>query len=244
MEWIVLSFCIGLVASIFLTMISYRLPFMMRKGSKLKLFHPPPHCPECRHPLALKEMLPIVSYFLLKGRCKQCKTPIPRRYPFLEIMSPLLSLLLAIRFGPSWALVGALCLMWALLILATIDFYHFLLPDLITLPLLWLGLTFNLVGTFTSLSSAVIGAMLGYLLLWSTAHLFTIFTGKKGMGEGDFKLLGAIGAWLGYTTLPIILLISTLVAILIRLTYYSDKRDSYFAFGPYLCLATLIMLFC
>lgn len=244
MGWIVVSFCIGLTISIFLTMISYRLPFMMRQGSKLKLFQPSAHCPECRHPLSLKEMLPILSYFLLKGQCAQCKTPIPKRYPLLEIISPLLSVLLAIRFGPSWALVGALCLMWTLLVLATIDFYHFLLPDLVTLPLLWCGLLFNLFEIFTPLSSAVLGAMLGYLLLWSTAHLFTLFTGKKGMGGGDFKLFGAIGAWLGYANLPIILVISTLVAILIRLTYYSARKNSYFAFGPYLCLGALIMLFC
>lgn len=244
MEWILLAINMSLIVGSFLTMLTYRLPFMMRQGSKLRLFHPRSHCPECRHPLSLQDNIPILSYFLLKGSCRHCRAKIPIRYPLIEAMSVLLSIALIIRFGPSWTLVGALCFMWSLITLTTIDFHHFLLPDSLTLPLLWLGLAFNLFEIFTPLSSAVLGAMLGYVLLWSTAYLFTFFTDKKGMGHGDFKLFAAIGAWLGYADLPIILLISTLVAILIRLTYFSDKKEAYFAFGPYLCLGALIMLFC
>jgi leader peptidase (prepilin peptidase)/N-methyltransferase len=234
---------IGLGVSHFLTLAIHRFPMLMRRHTESSLWQWHSHCPQCQHRLAAQDTVPLLSYFWLKGKCRYCNTRLSNYYPTVELISMLLSAGLAWRYGPTWTLVGALCLSWGLIILATIDLTHFLLPDRVTLPLLWLGLSFNLFSTFTPLANAVFGAMLGYLFLWSIFHLFKLFTGKEGIGYGDFKLLAAVGAWLGYDKLPIILVLSASVAILFRLTLFRQKLHAYFAFGPYLCFAALIVLF-
>lgn len=238
-------FCglLGLVMGSLLTIITYRLPFMMRHSSKLTFFQPPSHCPECRHTLSFKETLPLFSYLTLKGKCHYCQQPIALRYPLIEASSLLLSMALTVHFGATLMLIGALCLSFGLIALTFIDLSHFLLPDKITLPLLWLGLTFNLFHLFTPLHHAVTGAILAYLILWGIALFFKSLTGKDGLGHGDFKLLACIGAWLGYVHLPLIICLSSLLAIMVRLSYFRHKKNSYFAFGPYLCGTTLIVLF-
>lgn len=240
-----ISFCamIGLAVSSVLTMATHRLPMMMRRHTGLALWQLYSHCPQCQHLLTGRDIIPLLSYFLLNGKCRYCTTPIHKSYFLVELASMLLSAGLAWRFGPTWALIGALCLSWSLIILTTIDLTHFLLPDALTLPLLWLGLAFNLFHIFTPLPNAVFGAMLGYLFLWSIFHVFRLLTRKEGMGYGDFKLLAAIGAWLGYDKLPMILVLSAFMAILIRTTLFRQTLHAYFAFGPYLCLAVLIVLF-
>jgi leader peptidase (prepilin peptidase)/N-methyltransferase len=234
---------IGLAINPLLSILIHRLPMMMRRQSGLSLWQPRSHCPQCQHILLAQDTIPLLSYFLLKGKCRYCSTLISQYYPLVELVSMFLSAALAWRFGPTWALIGALCLSWGLIVLTAIDLTHLLLPDSVTLPLLWAGLAFNLFDLFTPLPNAVFGAMLGYLFLWSISHLFRLLTGKEGIGYGDFKLLAAVGAWLGYDKLPVMLVLSASVAILIRITLFRQKIHAYFAFGPYLCLAALIVLF-
>ena len=178
---------------------------------------------------------------MLRGRCSNCDSPISLRYPSIELACGLLSLLLAMQFGTaSIGLLGALLLTWALIALTMIDIDHQLLPDNITLPLLWLGLLLNISGTYASLPDAVIGAIAGYLSLWSVYWLFRLVTGKEGMGYGDFKLLAALGAWLGWQALPMIVLLSSLVgAVLGGLMMLLQRRgkDIPMPFGPYLAIA-------
>jgi prepilin signal peptidase PulO-like enzyme (type II secretory pathway) len=229
---------IGFIVSYFITIISYRVPLMLRQHSGLSL-QQRAHCPQCQHALALKDQIPLLSYYLLRGRCRHCQACIGQHYPLIELTTVLLSAGLAWRFGLSWALVGALCLSWGLLTLLVIDFTHFLLPDNITLPLLWLGLLFNIFGTFVPLTDAVLGAMAGYLFLWLIFHTFRWLTQKEGMGYGDFKLFAVAGAWLGYLNLPLITVLASAMAIIFHL---KKGRNHYFAFGPYLSIATLGVL--
>ena len=182
---------------------------------------------------------------VLSGKCANCATRIPLRYPLTELATGLMTLALAWHFGVSPALLGAMLLTWSLIALAVIDIDHQLLPDDITLPLLWLGLLFNLGGTYVSLQDAVIGAMGGYLILWSVYWLFKLVTGKEGMGYGDFKLLAALGAWLGWQALPLIILLSSLVGAVCGIALMVIKRrgrEIPIPFGPYLAMAGWISL--
>ena len=162
---------------------------------------PPSHCPSCEHALSWWENLPLLSYLLLRGRCRACRTGISLRYPLVEALTALLSLVVVLILGPQWSTVAALVLTWALIALAFIDLEHFLLPDRITLPLLAVGLLVNTIGGFTDLLSALIGAVSGYGILWAVYHAYRALTGREGFGYGDFKLLGALGAWLGWQLL-------------------------------------------
>ncbi|MCE1183373.1 MAG: A24 family peptidase [Rhodocyclales bacterium] len=257
---IVLGLCIGS----FLNVVIHRLPKMLEQEwqqmcaeingqdiiesePSLTLSHPRSRCPHCGHQITAIENIPLISYlFILKGKCSACKAAISVRYPLIEAVTALISGATAYYFGPSWQAVGALLLIWALIALSAIDFDTQLLPDSITLPLVWLGITFNLFNTFTSLESAVIGAMAGYLSLWSISFLFKKLTGRDGMGGGDFKLLAALGAWLGWKLLPSIVLLSSVVgaAVGIALIVFTKHgRDTPIPFGPYLAAAGGIALF-
>ncbi|HET7833048.1 MAG TPA: A24 family peptidase [Gallionella sp.] len=203
-------------------------------------------CPHCGHLISAWENIPVVSYLLLRGKCSACDAKISPRYPIIETISGLLSAYAAWHFGFGWMAGGALVLCWALLALTMIDLDTQLLPDDITLPLLWMGLLFNLFGVFTSLPSAVLGAIFGYLALWSVYWLFKLVTGKEGMGYGDFKLLAALGAWLGWQLLPLVILLSAVVGALVGIFLIiatKRGRDMPIPFGPYLAGGGLIALF-
>jgi leader peptidase (prepilin peptidase) / N-methyltransferase len=264
---------IGLLVGSFLNVVAYRVPRMMERAwreqcadsgptaeapatepadapAPFNLWWPPSTCPSCGARIAARHNVPIVSYLLLRGRCAACGEPISRRYPFVEAFAALLSLVAALVFGPTWQLVAALGFTWSLLALSLIDIDHHLLPDSITLPLLWAGLLISLLSfdgepLFTDLQSSVIGAAAGYLALWTVYHLFKLVTGKEGMGYGDFKLLGAIGAWLGWQMLPLVILLSAAVgAVLgsVMLLAAGKSRQTPIPFGPYLAAAGWIAL--
>ena len=254
---------LGLCVGSFLNVVIHRLPKMMERewqaqcaelrgeapstaGEPLSLARPRSRCPACGHPISALENIPLVSYLMLRGKCAGCGTGIPLRYPVVEAATGLLSAYAAWHFGPSLQAVGALLLAWALIALAAIDFDTQLLPDSITLPLLWAGLAFNLAGTYVPLEMAVLGAMAGYLALWSIYWLFKLATGKEGMGYGDFKLLAALGAWLGWQMLPAIILLSSVVGAAVGLTLIvavRHGRNVPIPFGPYLAAAGIIAAF-
>lgn len=209
------------------------------------LIFPRSHCPKCQHPIGIMENIPVLSFIFLKGRCRFCKSPISWRYPIIEVITALLSMICAYRFGLSWQLFAALILTWSLLTLSIIDWEHQLLPDDITFPLLWLGLIFNMQHLFTDLKSALLGVIVGYLFLWSVYWLFKFITHKEGMGYGDFKLLAMLGAWLGWAALPAIILISSFLGAITGISLIALKRHSReqpFPFGPFLALAGWITL--
>jgi leader peptidase (prepilin peptidase)/N-methyltransferase len=203
-------------------------------------------CPKCQHKITALENVPVLSWLWLRGRCAGCQTPIGVRYPVVEAITGLLSGYVAWRFGFTLATLGALIFCWALIAGTFVDFDTQLLPDDITLPLLWLGLLFNLGSIFTPLPSAVIGTIAGYLSLWSVYWVFKYATGKEGMGYGDFKLLAAIGAWLGWKMLPAVILLSSLVGAVIGILLIwlaKHGRHVPIPFGPYLAAAGIIALF-
>lgn len=209
------------------------------------LSHPRSRCQECGHQIAFWENIPIISYIFLRGRCSACGNGISLRYPIVELVTGLLSVAIAWHFGFSWQTAAALPLTWALISLSLIDYDHKLLPDNIALPLLWLGLLVNLQGGFTDISSAVIGAIAGYLSLWSIFQLFRLITGKEGMGYGDFKLLALLGAWLGWQYLLQIVLLSSLVGAIVGISLVlilGRDRTLPIPFGPYLASAGWISL--
>ena len=207
---------LGLIIGSFLNVVIYRLPVMLEQQwriqcqelaaeggtpcaeERLNLLVPRSRCPECGHAIGPMENIPVISYLMQRGRCKHCGTPIPMRYPLVELATALLSAIVAWYYGPTLQTVAALLLTWALVALSVIDYREQLLPDAITLPFLWFGIALSLLTVFTDLKSSVLGAMAGYLALWSVYHLFRILTGKEGMGFGDFKLLAMLGAWLGW----------------------------------------------
>ncbi|OGA49071.1 MAG: methyltransferase [Betaproteobacteria bacterium RIFCSPLOWO2_12_FULL_62_58] len=255
---IVLGLCVGS----FLNVVIHRLPTIMERrwraecaelsgtespaAEKFNLVVPRSRCPSCGHGITALENIPLISYFALGGKCSACKTQIPSRYPLVEALTGLLSGYAAWRFGFSTAAFGALLFSWAMVALAFIDLDTSYLPDNITLPLLWAGLLFNLFGIFTDLKSAVIGAAGGYLALWSVFWSYRLATGKDGMGYGDFKLLGAIGAWLGWKMLPLAILLSSVAGAAIGIAliaFARHGRDTPIPFGPYLAVAGLMALF-
>ena len=252
----------GLIVGSFLNVVIHRLPKMMEadwqgqcaelRGEELPttepltLATPRSRCPHCGHGITAMENIPVISWLVLRGKCSSCKAPISIRYPLVEAVTGLLSAYAAWHFGFGLQAVGAILFIWAMVALTGIDFDTQLLPDSITLPLVWLGLLFNLFGTYTSLSSAVIGAMAGYLSLWSFYWGFRLATGKEGMGFGDFKLLAAIGAWLGWEMLPLTILLSSLVGAIVGvglIVLAKRGRNVPIPFGPYLAAAGLLALF-
>lgn len=251
-------FVVSLMVGSFLNVVIHRLPIMLERDWKKEYqsyFHPDEAyqaperynlikpdscCPNCQHKIRVWENIPLLSWLWLKGKCSQCATPISVRYPLVELLSALLSLWAAWHFGFGAQGLLAVLLTWALLALTCIDLDKMLLPDNITLPLLWLGLLVNLNGTFTSLPDATIGAAAGYLSLWSLYWGFKLLTGKEGMGYGDFKLLAALGAWLGWQQLPVIILLSSFVGALAGIALIISKRNQgsqAIPFGPYLAVA-------
>jgi leader peptidase (prepilin peptidase)/N-methyltransferase len=203
-------------------------------------------CPDCGHRNGALENIPVVSWLVLRGACSACRKPISIRYPLVEVLGGLLAAYAIWRFGLSWKGAAACVLLWALTALTFIDFDTQLLPDSLTLPLLWGGLIANLFGLFVPLADAVIGAVAGYLALWVVYWLFRLIRGKEGMGHGDFKLLAAIGAWLGWQMLPLVILMSSVVGAVIGITLMVFKGRDHnvpLAFGPYLAIAGGIALF-
>jgi len=265
--FVVMCLILGLMVGSFLNVVIHRLPKMMELDWKRQCAEfsdeacasqselpPPPYnlliprsaCPHCNHLISAWENIPIISYLLLRGKCKSCGAAISPRYPIIEATCGILCAFAAAHFGFGLAAAGALLMIWALLALTAIDFDTQLLPDDITLPLLWAGLLFNLFGVFTNLPSAVLGAVIGYLVLWSVYWLFKLSTGKEGMGYGDFKLLAALGAWLGWQMLPLIILLSSLVGAVVGITMiiaFKHGRHIPIPFGPYLAGGGLIALF-
>ena len=206
---------------------------------------PPSHCPSCEHTLSWWENLPLLSYLLLHRRCRACGTAISLRYPLVEALTALLSLVVVVTMGPQWLTIAALALTWVLIALAFIDLEHFLLPDRITLPLLAVGLLVNAISGFTDLLSALIGAVSGYGILWAVYHAYRALTGREGFGYGDFKLLGALGAWLGWQLLPLVILLSAGVGAAIGITLIllrRHQRSEPLPFGPYLAGAGWLAL--
>lgn len=259
--FVALCLLLGLAVGSFLNVVIHRLPKMMEaewqaqaaelRGEPLAseprydLIAPRSHCPACNHGIRAVENIPIASWLWLRGRCSACRVPISMRYPAVELLTGLASALVAWRFGYSLAGAGALLLAWSLVALAFIDFDTTLLPDAITLPLVWIGLGFNLAQAFVPLQTAVVGAMAGYLALWSVYWLFKLATGKEGMGYGDFKLLAALGAFLGWQMLPLIILASSVVSAVfgIALMILAKRgREVPMPFGPYLACAGFIAL--
>ena len=253
---------LGLIVGSFLNVVILRLPKMMEQGwqreccevldqpapvqEPISLSHPGSHCPGCGAAIKPWQNIPVISWLVLRGRCAQCGMGISVRYPAVELITGVLSGLVAWHFGFGIEALSALALIWMLVALTGIDIDTQLLPDSITLPLLWLGLAVNLFAVWTPLSSAVMGAMLGYGSLWSVYWLFKLVTGKEGMGYGDFKLLGALGAWFGWQAVPLMILLSSFVGAALGIAILLSKRqgrDTPMPFGPYLAGAGLLTLF-
>lgn len=253
---------LGLAFGSFLNVVIHRLPVVLDRRwraecAELAGTEPPPaerynlivprsRCPACGHAITALENIPLLSYVLLGGKCSACKAPISARYPLVEALAGIIAGYAGWRFGFGAATLGALLFSCAMIALAFVDLDTFNLPDDITLALLWAGLLFNLFGVFTDLKSAVIGAAAGYLVLWMVFWLFKFATGKEGMGYGDFKLLAAIGAWLGWKALPLVILLSSFVgaAVGIALIVFArHQRSAPIPFGPYLAAAGLLALF-
>ena len=251
----------GLLVGSFLNVVIHRIPIMMMRESANYVAEesarPLPHtdpynlsvprsaCPACGHKITALENIPVISYLALRGKCSACQTPISMRYPLIELLSGVLSGFLVWRFGSGMAGLAALVLTYFLIALCFIDADTTLLPDDLTLPLLWLGLLLNVQGTFVPLSEAVIGAAAGYLSLWSIYWLFKLATGKEGMGYGDFKLLAALGAWLGWKMLPVIIFMSSLVGAIVGIALIVIARRGRqipIPFGPYLAAAGWLTL--
>ena len=260
--FIIVSVAFGLMEGSFLNVVIYRLPKMMERdwqrtcqelqGQEIppaepyNLLVPRSACPSCGHKITAIENIPLLSFLALRGKCADCKTPISKRYPLIEGLTGALAGLIAWQFGYSGTALAAWAFAFALVALTFIDFDTQLLPDDITLPLLWLGLLFNLNSGFTDLHSALIGAVAGYLILWSIYWLFKLVTGKEGMGYGDFKLLAAIGAWFGWQLLPAVILLSSLLGSIIGIgliVLARRERSVPIPFGPYLALGGIAALF-
>lgn len=254
---------LGMCVGSFLNVVIYRLPKMMQqdwqeqccelldikneKGEEqqVNLIFPGSSCPACQHKITALENIPVISYLFLKGRCKSCNVKISPQYPLIEILTGLTTAYITWHFGFSLQTLFAVLLTWALICLSVIDLEHSLLPDDITLPFMWLGLACNIFGVFTDITSSLIGAMLGYSILWFIFMSFKVITGKEGMGYGDFKLLALFGAWLGWQSLPLIILLSSITASIIGIAmiiFKGKDKAAAFPFGPYLAIAGWITL--
>ena len=258
----VLAAVVGLCVGSFINVVVHRLPRMLEHGwqdqcaelrgeapedrPRYNLMVPRSACPACGHKITAGENIPVVSWLLLRGKCSGCGTAISARYPLVELLGGLTAVCAIAKFGPTWQGLAATAFLWTLLALTFIDFDTQLLPDDLTLPLLWGGLLANTFGLFAPLRDAVIGAIAGYLALWSIYWLFKLIRGKEGMGYGDFKLLAALGAWLGWKVLPLIILGSSVVGAAIGITLVVMKGRDHnvpLAFGPYLAIAGMLALF-
>ena len=254
---------LGLAVGSFLNVVIHRLPKMMEREWRsqcaelldtgtppeqqqpFNLVVPRSRCPNCDHQITALENIPVLSYSVLRGRCSDCGWRIPLRYPVIELLTGLLSVLVVWQFGLTIGAAGALLLTWALVALSVIDFDTQYLPDSITLPFLWLGLAFNVAGIYTTTRESVIGAIAGYLVLWIVYQLFRLVTGKEGMGYGDFKLLALFGAWLGWTAVPLVVLLSSLVGAVIGIgliVLRGHDKNIPIPFGPYLAIAGWVAL--
>ena len=213
--------------------------------ANINLVTPRSHCPKCKHQISAFQNIPVISYLFLKGKCNNCENKISIRYPLIEIVSGISVVIVAYYFGVSTQTLFALFLTWSLIALSMIDFDTQYLPDDITLPLLWLGIIINLFGVFTDIESSVLGAIFGYGTLWSVYIIFKLVTGKEGMGHGDFKLLAVLGAWFGWQSLPLIIILSSLVGAVIGISliiFKSHDRNTAIPFGPYLAIAGWISM--
>lgn len=261
--FILLIGILGLLVGSFLNVVIYRLPIMLEREDRMlcaellgtgqhidsstvfNLWTPRSRCSSCGHLIGTLENIPIISYLLQKGRCKHCQVSISAQYPLVEAFTAVLSAVVAWHFGFTWQTAAGLIFTWCLIALSVIDFRHMILPDKITLPLIWLGLFCALMALFTDLNSSVIGAMAGYLSLWTIYHLFRLLTGKEGMGYGDFKLLAALGAWQGWQLLlPIVLLSSLVGAItgIAMMLFVGRDHQIPMPFGPFLAAAGWLTL--
>lgn len=270
--YVIFALILGLLVGSFLNVVIYRLPLMMQREWRLQcceyleldekefrkndstaefkvfnLVKPDSHCPGCNAPVRAWQNIPLVSFAFLGGKCATCKTKISFRYPMIELVTGLLSALVAWQLGASWYGLMALVLTWSLVALTMIDFDHQLLPDNITMPLLWLGLILAALGIIPGLSTAdaVIGAVAGYLSLWSLYWAFKLITGKEGMGYGDFKLLAVFGAWMGWQSLLLVVILSSLVGAVVGISlivFRGRDRNIPIPFGPYLAGAGYIAL--
>jgi leader peptidase (prepilin peptidase)/N-methyltransferase len=260
--WITIAGVLGLLVGSFLNVVILRLPERMAAGWRQEardvlemeadatplppgIVREPSHCPQCKHRLAASDNIPLFSWLLLRGRCRYCKAAISIQYPLVELLSGLLSAVIVWKFGPTWVALAGLVFTWTLIALAGIDFRTQLLPDQLTFPLLWLGLLLSLLPMFVAAPSAIIGAAAGYLSLWSVYWLFKLLTGKEGMGYGDFKLLAALGAWMGPVSLLPIILLSSLIGALIGGTLIAlrrHQRELPMPFGPFIAAAGWVWL--
>ncbi len=259
-------FLFGLLIGSFLNVVMIRVPALLEydwrcqchellaleSGKTAEVEERPPgvirgrsRCPKCGHQITALENIPLLSYLFLKGRCSACRASISLRYPAVELLTGILFVVTIWHFGPTLQGLSALALTAVLIVLTGIDAEHQLLPDNFTMPLLWLGILVNLFEVHASLTDSVVGAIAGYLALWLVYHLFKVITGKEGMGYGDFKLLGALGAWLGWQMLPLIILLSSLVGAVFGLTLMAMgklQRDKPMPFGPFIAAAGWIAL--
>ena len=259
-------FVFSLLIGSFLNVVIYRLPKMLEQGWKsecrefladelakpikadenlITLSTPSSSCPSCKHKIRFYENIPVISWLFLRGKCSQCQEKISLRYPLVELATALLSVVIAAHYGVTFTTLMLLVLTWGLIALTLIDVDHMLLPDQITLPLLWLGLLVNINGAIVPLSDAVIGAVAGYMSLFSIFWLFKLITGKDGMGHGDFKLVALFGAWLGWQLLPLLILMASAVGAVIGISlmvFKNHQREQAIPFGPYLAIAGWITL--
>jgi len=247
---------VGLVVGSFLNVVIHRLPRMLALDPEHGIDRPPgtdvynlarpgSHCPRCGHAIAPWDNVPVLSWIVLRGRCRHCRTPIPLRYPLVELASALGAGALTLLVSDPVRAVAGMLLYWILLALTVIDLDHRVLPDEITLPGIWLGLLVNVPGILTSLRSAVLGAVVGYLALWSLFHVFRLLTGKEGMGYGDFKLYALLGAWLGLSELPLVVLVASAFGSVVGLGLIATRRlgrDTPIPFGPFLAAGGLVSL--
>lgn len=262
--WLYITTCVllGLCVGSFLNVVIHRLPKIMETrwraecaelnnqqppaAERYSLVAPRSRCPSCNHTITVLENIPLLSYLALSGKCSACRARISPRYPAVEALTGALTGYIAWHFGFAFAAAAAMYFTWTMIALAFIDLDTFYLPDDLTLPLLWGGLIYSLVGGYTDLASSVIGAAMGYLSLWLVFWLFKIVTGKEGMGYGDFKLLAAIGAWLGWKMLPLVILLSSFAGAIVGIALIiiaRRGRNVPIPFGPYLAIAGLVALF-
>jgi leader peptidase (prepilin peptidase)/N-methyltransferase len=260
--WCVVAAVVGLCVGSFLNVVIHRLPKMLEQGwaeqcaelrgeapaasIRYNLVTPRSACPHCKHPIGALENIPIVSYLVQRGRCAHCGKPISARYPIVELAATALAVAAAWAFGPTYQSIAIAALLWVLLALSIIDIDTQLLPDNLTLPLLWAGLIVNSFGLIVPIQDALWGAIAGYLVLWAVYWAFKLLTGKEGMGYGDFKLLGALGAWLGWQMLPVIILLSSVVGAVIGIAlilFRGRDRNIPIPFGPYLAGAGALAVF-
>ncbi|MCL5041497.1 MAG: A24 family peptidase [Gammaproteobacteria bacterium] len=263
LAFILLTGLLGLIVGSFLNVVIHRLPRMMERDwlrqcremlepdkeqpteATYNLVLPHSHCPHCNAEIKAWQNLPVISYLILRGRCGNCKAPISPRYPLVELLTAVLSMVVAWQFGFGWPAAAFLLLTWALISLSMIDADTQLLPDIIVLPMLWLGLLLNSAGMFTDIHSALWGAAAGYMTLWLVFWAFKLITGKEGMGYGDFKLLAMLGAWGGWQILPLTILLSSLVGAILGIIILKSRGQSNatpLPFGPYLAIAGWIAL--